>query len=271
MRKILIFFFLFFCASSFTKAQTVRMPVTAIYTQLNTYSVHHADAFSFGLNQAALAQIKNFSAGVYGEKRFLLQDLGLYKAAVALPTSSGNFGFNANYFGSSLYNESQIGLAYARKLGKADVGVQFNYYQFKTSGYGNAAAINFEAGAIFHINEKLRTGVHLYNPMGAKIGKNENEKLPTIFSAGFGYDASDKFFIGTEIEKVEDQSINVNAGMQYAFAEKLFARAGISSATSSFYFGVGFMLNGFRIDATASLHQYLGITPGLMLVYNSSK
>ncbi len=208
---------------------------------------------------------------MYGERRFMLDDLGLYKAAVALPTSSGNFGFNANYFGSQLYNESQIGLAYGRKLGKADVGVQFNYYQFKASGYGSASSINFEAGAIFHINEKLSTGVHLYNPTGAKIGKNEEEKLPTIYSAGFGYNASDKFFIGAEIEKVEDQPINVNAGLQYAFANKLFARGGISSATTSFYFGLGFMLNGIRIDATASVHQYLGITPGLMLIYNAEK
>jgi len=63
--------------------------------------------------------------------------------------------------------------------------------------------------------------------------------------------------------------VNVNIGLQYSFDKKLFARAGISTATSSFYLGLGFVLNGFRIDVTASLHPSLGVTPGMLLIYNS--
>ena len=72
--------------------------------------------------------MKNASAGVYGERRFLLDELSLYQLAIAVPTNSGNFGVKAGYYGFSDYNESQMGLAYARKLGsKVDIGVQFNY------------------------------------------------------------------------------------------------------------------------------------------------
>jgi hypothetical protein len=251
------------------KSQTLQTPVSAAYIKAGTYGSIHNDAFSFVGNQAALASNKNFSVGVYGERRFMLADLTSYQLAFALPMLSGNFGLQANYFGSSSYNESRLGLAYARSLGKIDVGAQFNYHQIKIAGYGNASAINFEAGAILHVNDQFQTGVHIYNPTRVSIGKNGEEKLPVIYSFGMGYDASDKFFIGTEIEKVEDQPINVNAGLQYSFDEKLFARAGVSSATSSFYLGAGFLLNGFRIDVTASLHPSLGITPGMLLVYNS--
>ncbi len=250
-------------------AQTLQTPVSVIYTRTNTYSSVHHDAFSFISNQAALASSKNLSVGVYGERRFMLADLTSYQLAFALPTSNGNFGLQANYFGSTSYNESKLGLAYARNLGKIDIGAQFNYHQIKIAGYGNASAINFEAGAILHVSDQFQTGVHIYNPTRVSIGKNGEEKLPVIYSFGMGYDASDKFFIGTEIEKVEDQPINVNAGLQYSFDEKLFARAGIASATSSFYLGAGFLWNGFRIDVTASVHPSLGITPGLLLIYNS--
>lgn len=259
------FFILTICAS----AQTTRLPVSAGYTQLNTYSLNFNDAFSFSSNQAALASGKNFSAGMYGERRFMLQNLSTYQLAIAFPTSSGNFGLQANYFGNSSYNESELGFAYGRNLGKIDIGAQFNYYRFKIEGYGTASAINFEAGAILHVNEQFQTGIHVYNPTGASIGKNAEEKLPAIYSIGFGYDVSNKFFIGSEIEKLEDQPINVKAGFQYAFDKKFFVRTGISSATSSFYFGLGFLLDGFRIDATATIHQQLGMTPGLLLIYNS--
>jgi hypothetical protein len=254
---------------SLSKAQILHTPLSIGYIKTNTYSSVQNDAFSFVGNQAALAALKNFSVGAYGERKFMLADLPSYCLAFALPTSTGNFGVQANYFGSASYNQSQLGLAYARNLGKVDVGAQFNYHQIKIAGYGNASAINFEAGAILHVGEQFQAGVHIDNPTRVSIGKNGDEKLPVVYSFGMGYDASDKFFIGTEIEKMEDQPVNVNAGLQYAFDKKLFARVGVASATSSFYVGVGFLWNGLRIDVAASLHPSLGVTPGMLLVYNS--
>jgi hypothetical protein len=249
-------------------AQPSRTPVSTVYTQLNSYS-QNSDVFSFTANQAALASIKCLTGGFYGERRFMLEDLGLYKSAIAFPVSSGSFGFTVDYFGGQLYHDVQSGLAYGRKLSdKIDAGVQFNYYTVSTAGYGTAGAVNFEGGAIMHVTEQFSTGIHVYNPTEVNIGKNNEEKLPSIYTVGFGYDASKDFFIGTEVEKIEDQPININAGVQYQFDEKLYTRLGISSATSSFYFGTGVQLSGFRLDATASIHPHLGITPGLMIIFN---
>lgn len=251
------------------RSQTVRSPLSNVYTKLTAYSSIQNDGFSFTGNQAALAAGKKISFGVYGERRFMLAELGSYQLAFALPTRGGNFGLQAGYFGSASFNQSGLGMAYARSIGNIDVGAQFNYYQIKIAGYENASAINFEAGAILHVTDQFQTGVHIYNPTRVSIGKNGEEKLPMIYSFGWGYDVSENFFIGTEIVKTENQPVNINAGLQYSFDEKLFARAGISSATSSFYLGAGFLLNGFRIDVTASLHPYMGMTPGLLLIYNS--
>jgi len=255
---------------TFARSQSILSPVSNNYTRTNTYSSVNKDAFSFTANQASLALNKNFSAGFYGERRFMLAELSCYQLAVALPTSSGNFGLQANYSGNAGFNETSAGLAYARSLGQVDFGVQFNYYQVKIAGYGNASAVNFEAGGILHINEQFQTGVHVYNPTGAHVGKANEEQLPFVYSFGLGYDASEKFFIGAEIQKEEDQPVNANIGLQYAFEKKLFTRVGISSATASFYLGTGFLWNGFRIDVTASIHPTLGVTPGMLLVYNAT-
>ena len=250
----------------------VRRPVAAVYAGLGSYSINHVDVFSFTNNQASLAQMKNAAAGVYGERRFMLDELSLYQLSIAVPTNSGNFGIKAGYFGFSDYNESQMGLAYARKLGsKVDIGVQFNYNGIQVSGYGNSSAINFEIGAIFHLADKLHAGVHAYNPVGGKYGKNSAEKLASIYTVGFGYEASDKFFISAEIEKEENQPVNINGGMQYKFLPQFMARGGISTNTSNVYAGVALFLKTFRLDVVASYHPQLGVTPGLMLVYNFSK
>jgi hypothetical protein len=263
-------FFLAFCiVFTSLRSQPFKTPAGAVYIKTNAYSSVHTDAFSFTGNQAALAERKSLSIGVYGERRFMLADLSSYQMAFALPTSSGNFGGQANYFGNPFFHQTKLGLAYARNLGKTDLGVQFNYHQLELAGYGKASAMNFEAGAILHVGDQFQTGIHVDNPTRVSIGKSEEERLPFIYSFGFGYDASERFFIGAEIEKAEDQPVNVNAGLQYAFDKRLFARAGVSTAISSFYLGTGFLWNGFRIDVTASLHPSLGTTPGLLLVYNS--
>ena len=252
--------------------QTLRRPIAAPYIGFGAYSLNHTDVFSFTSNQASLAQLKSAAAGVYAERRFMLNELNNYTAAIGLPTHAGDFGLKAAYSGFSEYNETQIGLAYARNLGsKMDVGVQFNYNGIRIAGYGNASAISFELGSVFHISDKLHTGFHINNPVGGKFGKDQQEKLPSVYTVGFGYDASEKFCFSAEVIKEEDQPVNVNAGLQYKFIPQLLARAGISSATSSLWFGLGLSFKSFRLDVTTSYHPQLGLSPGLLLLFNFNK
>ena len=272
MRKFLFLLILVLLKPSLLLAQTLRKPVSANYIGLGAYSLNHMDVFSFTSNQASLAQLKTAAAGAYGERRFLLDELNNYTAVLALPTTTGNFGVKTNYYGFNDYNETQLGLAYGRKLGnKVDIGAQFNYHGIRIAGYGNASAISFELGAVMHISDKLHAGVHVSNPAGGKFGKDQQEKLSSVYTIGLGYDASEKFFVSAEIEKEENQPVNVNAGMQYKFLPQLLARIGMSTATSSAWFGLGFNIKSFRIDVTTSYHPQLGITPGLMLLFNFNK
>lgn len=261
----LIFLLIGITASS----QNLHRPILASYTGLGAYSLNNADVFSFTANQASLAQLKNASAGVFAEKRFLLNELNNYTAAVGVPTQSGNVGLKAGYYGFSDYNETQVGLAYARKLGhKIDIGAQFNYNGISMAGYGNDAAVTFEIGTVLHLTEKLHAGAHFNNPVGGEFGKEQDEKLASVYTFGIGYEASEKFFVSTEIMKEEDQAVNVNLGLQYKFLSTLLARAGMSTNTSTAWLGIGLTLKSFRIDVTTAYHPQLGITPGVLLLFN---
>ncbi len=250
-------------------AQSLRYTVAQPYISLSAYSQQQNDVLSFTGNQGALAQTKNTGIGIFGERRFMLSETSSYSLGAALPTRLGNFGIQLNYAGFKNFNESKIGFAYARKLGKrVDLGVQFNYYGYRIPVYGNASVINFEIGALLHLTDKLNAGIHVYNPVGGKLGKSNDEKLASSYKVGIGYDASEHFFISSEIIKQEDKAINVIAGLQYHFAKQFFARAGFMSETTTAYAGAGIAWKNLRLDITSSYHPQLGFSPGILLLMN---
>lgn len=229
----------------------------------------HVDVFSQVSNPAALAQVQEPSCGVFGLKRFFLNELNTVLGAICIPTKSETFGLLAEYYGFKLYNRTKLGLAYGRHLGKkVSVGAIFNYHGIRASGYGQASATSVALGAILHLSDRLHTGILISNPAVGRLGKAGGERIPFYYRAGLGFEASRKFFIEAAIEKEEDQPVNVNAGFQYNFRTQLLARAGISTATSSEWIALGLVIGSVRLDITASYHPQLGLTPGLLFLFN---
>lgn len=270
--KIITSFLILFAITRLVNGQPVRSSIALPYTQLSTYSIQQADVFAFTGNQAALVAVKQPGAAIYGERRFMLAEINAYAAAIVVPTSKGNFGLSIRYVGFKNFNENTIGVAYARSLGKKiDFGAQFNYYGYRIPVYGNASTINFEAAILLHCTDRLHAGIQVYNPVGGKLGKTGDQKLPAIYKAGMGYDASEQFFIAAEIIKEEDKAINVMSGLQYHFAKRFFARAGFLSASSIAFAGAGTSWKNIRLDVSASYHQQLGISPGILIMTNFGK
>src|SRR3979490_835367 len=181
MRIKLVFVLIMF-VSFFACGQAVHRTVSIpYYVRMNAYCVHYVDLFSNCSNQAALAQLDNSTAGVFSERRFLLSSLNHFVAAIGLHAGHGNFGIYTGYFGFRDYNETQIGVAYAKKLGsKLDIGACFDFNSIKISGYGNSSAINGEIGILLHLTDKLHAGINVFNSAGGKFGNDFNEKLATV-------------------------------------------------------------------------------------------
>lgn len=260
------------CLTAIGFTQTTHTPLASYYPSSGAYSKNFTDAFSLSSNIAALSALNSFSVGVYGERKFMLEETSLYTAAIAIPTTSGNFALQADYFGYKAYNESQVGIAYGIPLSnKAGIGAKFNYYNLRIPSYLNASAINFEIGSIIHLSDQLHTGVSIYNPLSSSLEKNTGEKIASVYKVGLGYEMSASFFTQLEIIKEKDKDVNVHAGLQYRPIKQLFARAGMFTGTSSCYFGVGYLYRQLRMDLSVSFHQQLGISPGLLLLYQLNK
>ena len=252
--------------------QQPALPLAPGYIGLGAYSKSHVDAFSFLSNNAALAQLPHTSAGITGERRFLMKELGAYTAALGIILPSGRFGFNFLYAGFAAFGQMQTGLAYARSLGtRMDLGLRINYHRFRIAGYGASSALSVESGIILHLPGSLHVGIATCTPAIGKFGAGRTESLPSVFKWGLGYEASPVAYISTEIIKETNEPVNVRAGLQYLVLSKLILHAGVSTASSSIWTGIGFSNELLRIDVAATFHPDLGISPGLLVLFHAKK
>ncbi|WP_143774131.1 hypothetical protein [Niastella vici] len=265
MRRLLLPFYLIHCLAH---GQSIRYSSGTLYTGLGAYSHQFTQSFSFLANQASLGNLSRTSAGVYAEQKYGLKALSMYMATVAMPVNRDGIGISMQYSGFSDFNESQVGLAYGKNLGRLSVGIQCNYNMVHVAGYGNDAAVGVEVGSLWQINSTLVTGIHLINPVGGHFRNHSSEKLAAVYQFGAGYDVSKQLFLSAELTKEEGQPVNVQAGLQYvAVPDRLFVRAGITTATSSPYIGMGWQWKNCRADVSMRYHPQLGISPGLLLLF----
>ncbi|MDB5253261.1 MAG: hypothetical protein JWP27_2430 [Flaviaesturariibacter sp.] len=248
-------------------AQAARFPVAFAGTRLAVYAPHFTDALSCAANAAALAGLDTFSFGVCTERRFLLADLSVSSAAAVVPSRFGTFGVGASFSGTIAYRETSLDISYGRHFGQVlSGGVRFGYGGTSAGSYGRAARVLAEAGILVRLSPRATAGVRISNP-GGGWRKGGGGRLAGIYTCGVGYELSERSFLAAEILKQEDEPVTVNAGFHYGFARLLAARIGFISAASQFYLGVGVDLNRLRLDVVATLHPYLGMTPGFGLLY----
>jgi len=230
---------------------------------LGNASVALSDLWSAFNNQAGLAYLNTPGAGFYYENRFLLREMGYKAAAIAYPLKSGTIGLSFNHFGYSAYNESKIGLAFAKAFGKyLSFGLQLDYNMARLAeNYGNRNFVTFEAGMLAKITPKLVLGAHVYNPINAKLAKYNDERAPVVFRVGATYSLSEKFTLLAETQKDSYTDASVNAGIEFKATSQIFLRGGISTGQEAFSFGAGFLRGNFTLDISSSYHSILGYSP----------
>ena len=269
MIRVYLMSFLFIIALAPSFAGGENRPVGSRSASMSNSSVCLSDLWSAFNNQAGLAHITQAQAGFYYENRYLLKELGYKAAAFACPFEAGALGLSFTHFGFSAYNESKIGLAYAKKMGKyLSLGVQLDYCMIHLDeNYGNHSFVTFEAGALSNISPKLTLGVHIYNPVHAKISGNTDERAPAIFRMGAAYSVTKKFMITAETEKNIDHKAVLRSGFEYQLTPVVNLRAGIATNPATVSFGVGVCTGNLVMDFSASYHQVLGFSPQASLTY----
>lgn len=222
-------------------------------------------------NQAAISSIDKYSIGINYENRFTLKETSYKSAAFIAPFKMGVIGFSYNHYGYKAYNEQKIGLAYARNFGKViSIGIQLDYFSVNIGeDYGKKNNVSFEIGIQSDIVDNLTIGIYVFNPIRVKLTDTYNEKLPAILRFGLAYSMNDNLIITAELEKSSFiNPILFRCGLEYALKSKFFFRAGIASRHEIFSFGFGIKLKHLRVDMAACMHESLGFSPQMGLIFN---
>ena len=269
LKKVLFLVVLLaFCFGSL-RASHENFPLGARSAGLAHASVTLSDVWSVHNNQAGLAFLERPTIGVYSESRFLVPGLGLAGFAGALPVGNGAFGFTASTFGFSAYNESKLGLSYARKFGEnLSIGIQLDYLRTVIGeGYGTADMLSAEIGILAKITDKITLGAHVFNPNRARVADFDEERTPAILRLGFQYDFSEQVLIVLEAQKDIDHPAVFKVGLEYHISDPLYLRAGVSTDPFLNTFGFGLELKNFNLNFGAGYHSVLGFSPQVGLNY----
>lgn len=248
-------------------------PVGARSAALGNASVAFTDVWSVHNNQAGLAYLNGFTAGVYYENRFMIKELGLKSAAFAVPVRTGAFGINVTNFGYTNYSQNKYNLSYAQAFGKKfSIGVGMDYMTTKIGeGYGSKGVFVAEIGLLAKPLKGLTIGAHLFNPSHVQLADYNNERVPTIIRLGLNYNFSNRVIVAIEDQKDISEKNIFKIGVEYMVVKEFYLRAGVSTNPNITSFGFGINLKHIKLDASANYHQVLGVSPQLGLLYSLAK
>ncbi|SDL35108.1 hypothetical protein SAMN05421823_105273 [Catalinimonas alkaloidigena] len=226
------------------------------------------DTWSLFNNVGGLAGLDKPSVGLFFERRFATNAFNVGALAVAFPGQRwGAAGLSFRRFGTDLYNEQRLGLAYGHKLGEVTLGAQAEYLQTAIAEVGTRHAFVLNLGGVASILPHLHFGAYIFNVTQTRLADYLDERVPTVMKAGLSYRPTDALMINLETEKDLDYPALVRAGVEYRIIPEVALRTGISTDPSVFYFGAGFTRHQFALDYALSTHPSLGLSHHLSLQY----
>ena len=265
-------FVLFFIGGMLlARGQHLPSPLLSAVSAAGGYGNTHQDVFAVLVNPANIAHATSFSAGIYGERRYMLEGLQQFCGVLQFPFLKSGLGLQLDYVGSALMNESAFGFSYGKQLGdKLSAGLRFRYYQLYAPGYVRASALWAEAGLLFQLTPQLQTGFSFSRSTKPSLASTEPD-LTQIYRFGLGYDPSKHISISTDWIKETNQPLLGTIAILYAFQEGLRLRAAWQTTTNQPVAGAGLYWKGSWTDIMVSYHPMLGFTPAFQMMWNAPK
>lgn len=274
MKKILLTVILYLSLSN-AFAYDILQPVGGRAAAMGGTAVASRGLWALQNNPAGMANLDQFSFGLYYENHWMMKETAFKSAALAIPVKFGCLGVSFNQFGSSKYSENKFGLAYAKDFGPyLQIGLQLDYLMLSIGNdYDKQSAVTFELGVQSQVTEKLRLGTYIFNPVHIALRQSINqEKLPIVFRFGAAYQFTKDFVGQCEIEKNTDyEGVSLRGGLEYEALKDFYLRAGVQTNPGLLSFGLGYEIRFARIDVAAQLHEILGNTIQVGMVFSIGK
>jgi len=270
LHKISVSVLLIFLFSSASGSDPYLFTAGAAEAGMNYSCIMMPGFWSSFHNQALLPLNTSVSFGFDYQNRFNIRELGTRSAGLIVPAGKACLAALYSNFGYKDLIRHTAGLACGLKLSeKIFVGIQTDFSFENTSGeYNERHSLTFEAGVIFMPSQKIRIGLHLFNPVPGSLRKTY---LPSCIRAGAGIYLSRILFVSTEAEISTRNTLILKTGFEFEPVKNLRLRGGFSSENTSFSLGIGYLLRSAQLDFGFSTHERLGVTSSVSIIFKINK
>lgn len=250
-----------------------RVPAGARSVSMGGTGVAEQDIWAMFHNPGGLAGLKQFSAGIAADNRFLLSAITREHLALALPFRFGVTALAFSRFGNPLFRELLTGIAFARNFGeKFSAGIRFDYLCQQTAIRDKPLNLfSFGIGMIFYPHPDLGLGLHAMHPYPVTVSERPPEYLPFTMTMGLTWKLSASLRLAAEAEKNFQTPLSLKAGAEYCIGKLVTARLGFSTAPVEFTFGAGIRSRQVTFELASRYHPVLGFSPAASLVYRIKK
>ncbi len=236
------------------------------------------DANAIFFNPAGLADL-GFE-GNFGYTRPFnesFSDVKTLALAAELPKRIGTIGFGAklfdvNFEDESLYGEQTWTLSHAFTLQKdihstINFGYNLNYLRLKFDDDDSDHAFGIDLGATALLHNRTKLGFAVSNLGQAKMGFENQIKLPSKLSLGISYIPYDGVVTTLEVKKDFAEETEFMGGVEARIFDPLYIRVGVHQNPATYSAGASFVLAGVQLDYATTYHSVLGLTHALNLGY----
>lgn len=253
--------FSLFLSANYGLAQSYGIFAGARTTALGNSAVSLSDIWSTHTNQAGLAFLEKPEVALSYNARYQIQELSLGFMGAALPTRLGTFGLAARHFGFDLFQQTKVGLSYARSFGsRLAAGVQLSLEQTAVSEGSSGTALFAEVGLLAKASDEVTIGVQVVNPTRSFLEVETRERLPTVLNLGFNYHFREDARLSFQVRAMAEYQERYGLGAEWPLLEWLTVRAGAALQHADLMpsAGLGISWKNLGVDAAWQQHPILG-------------
>jgi hypothetical protein len=169
----------------------------------------------------------------------------------------GAFGFFVTDFGSELYREKEIGMAWGGRIGdRASLGATVKRQEVEIERYGRLSAYQVDVGLFGRPHPKVGAGVCVKNLTQSHLGGTP-ESPPALFNAGISLNAFARGPTSLAVVSESGGKVSWRAGQEAWFHPAFALRAGFETDPNRFGLGMGIRFSAFALDYAFLTHPLL--------------
>ncbi len=239
---------------------------------LSGSAITQSDSFAGFNNLSASAQSDGSSYAFFGQSPYGISEIKDAGVSILQHLGTGVMGVVFQSYGNTEFSRQRLKLGYALPLSdKFRVSSSIGYSSTRISnGYGKAHTLWTNIGATYDVRADWKWAAVIDFPVNAL--KNAEEQ-PATLRIATTYSFGEQVFLSAQVisSTNAESAVSYSLGLEYFPIEVFVFRLGMNTHWQTWSMGVGTHLKNYSLDASATVHPQLGITPQISLTYEMEK